>query len=264
MVKKAGRFLLCFAPLAVFLCGQLCIAFLLMNVFLRCVGAKWHLYFMEIIALTYVGLFLVMGLWYLLGWKRNPSVRTLAGFLRPGSLARIVGMALGCYLLTAAFLGGMHVLLPDVMQHYNSLMEEMGVETLGGVAALCTLLLAPMVEELTFRGLTLSFAKRAGIGFAAANLLQAVLFGVAHLNPVQGLYAAALGLLLGYVTHRRRSLYPAILLHAIFNFFGSYGSAWLDTHWVLGMREYLFCLILGMALLVWTVLRLVKSEDIDG
>lgn len=54
-----------------------------------------------------------------------------------------------------------------------------------------------------------------------ANLIQAVLFGVYHMNLVQGIYAAALGFLLGYLVWRYESLIAPMVVHALFNFFGT-------------------------------------------
>ncbi|MFQ7713992.1 MAG: type II CAAX prenyl endopeptidase Rce1 family protein [Agathobacter rectalis] len=46
---------------------------------------------------------------------------------------------------------------------------------------------------------------RKALPFALANLMQAALFGLFHLNWIQGIYAFALGIVLGYV--RTRWLY---------------------------------------------------------
>ena len=57
--------------------------------------------------------------------------------------------------------------------------------------------------------------------FWAANLLQALLFGIFHMNMIQGIYAFCLGLVLGYVCNRGGSIYYSILLHMLFNFWGT-------------------------------------------
>lgn len=48
-----------------------------------------------------------------------------------------------------------------------------------------TVILAPVVEELVFRGLTLRLLRRSGFSFLVANIIQAVLFGCYHMNLVQ-------------------------------------------------------------------------------
>jgi hypothetical protein len=83
-----------------------------------------------------------------------------------------------------------------------------------------SVLLAPVSEELIFRGVTLSHAKKF-LPFWMANLFQAFLFGVFHMNMLQGTYAFCLGLFLGYLCEKGGNIYHSILLHMLFNFFGT-------------------------------------------
>jgi membrane protease YdiL (CAAX protease family) len=55
--------------------------------------------------------------------------------------------------------------------------------------------------------------------FYVANITQAILFALLHMNLIQIIYAFPLGLIFGYVTKKYRSLIPAILLHALINGF---------------------------------------------
>ena len=49
------------------------------------------------------------------------------------------------------------------------------------------------------------------------NILQALFFGIAHLNLVQGSYAFLIGLLAGYLVLRCRSIWAGIAFHMLFN-----------------------------------------------
>ena len=62
---------------------------------------------------------------------------------------------------------------------------------------------------------------RQSLPFWGANILQAILFGILHGNWLQGCYAAALGLLLGVVCEKGGSIYYSILLHILFNLWGT-------------------------------------------
>ena len=94
--------------------------------------------------------------------------------------------------------------------------------------------IAPIIEELILRGILFN-RLRYGLSFYSANLIQALVFGIYHWNIIQGLYAFGIGLILGYVYEKTRSLYVPILLHVfinglgflirIFNF-GTYISIW--------------------------------------
>lgn len=72
----------------------------------------------------------------------------------------------------------------------------------------------PIVEELIYRGFVLrSFQK---YGKNAAIIISAVLFGVMHANIPQGMFAFAVGLVLGYVAIEY-SVWWAIALHILNN-----------------------------------------------
>ena len=53
--------------------------------------------------------------------------------------------------------------------------------------------------------------------FMAANVLQAVLFGIYHMNLIQGVYAFVLGMILGFTAEYFHSIWAAVLLHACVN-----------------------------------------------
>ena len=113
-------------------------------------------------------------------------------------------------------------LFPKVQESYSTVMNALGSESALMIACVC--ILAPIGEELVFRGLSLRILKKA-FPWWFAVALQAVLFGVYHLNPVQGIYATLLGLLLGYTAHRYGSVVPGILLHMAVN-----SSSYLITY----------------------------------
>lgn len=81
---------------------------------------------------------------------------------------------------------------------------------------LATCLIAPVVEEMLFRGILLrAFLTRYPRGIAIGY--SALYFGVAHLNIYQFLLAFLLGLLLGWLYERSHSLIPGMALHAGLN-----------------------------------------------
>jgi hypothetical protein len=75
---------------------------------------------------------------------------------------------------------------------------------------------APVVEELFFRGLVLrSLQRRFGDTWAVVG--SAVIFGVAHFEPLQLPALVALGLILGAMAVSTKRLGPSIFVHAGFN-----------------------------------------------
>ncbi|MGA4237343.1 lysostaphin resistance A-like protein [Ralstonia nicotianae] len=85
---------------------------------------------------------------------------------------------------------------------------------LGAIALIC--LIAPVVEEMLFRGVILrSFLRQYPAGVAIVH--SAAVFGLAHLNVYQFMLAFLLGLLLGKLYERTRSLLPGMLVHGFYN-----------------------------------------------
>lgn len=76
-----------------------------------------------------------------------------------------------------------------------------------------TLLLAPIGEELLFRGVIFQNLKRYGCWFAI--VASSLLFGIYHGNFLQGMFAFVIGLLLAYITEEY-SIRWSVFIH-IFN-----------------------------------------------
>jgi membrane protease YdiL (CAAX protease family) len=82
--------------------------------------------------------------------------------------------------------------------------------------ALAVCVVAPVVEEMLFRGVVLrSFLQQYDRRQAIWG--SALLFAVAHLNIYQFVVALGMGLVLGWLYERSRSLIPCIALHAAYN-----------------------------------------------
>ena len=72
----------------------------------------------------------------------------------------------------------------------------------------------PVGEELLLRGLILHFLKKKT---KYANLIQAVIFGILHLNPIKIIYTTISGIFFGNVRLRPSPIWWTILLHSTFN-----------------------------------------------
>lgn len=105
---------------------------------------------------------------------------------------------------------------PGSLEYYESLLETAGFDEITLLLIIYTVVLGPICEELLFRGVTLSFAKRA-LPFWLANIFQAVLFGVFHLNVMQGVYAFFLGLVMGLICEKCRNIIFSMIFHMLYN-----------------------------------------------
>ncbi|WP_035373398.1 CPBP family intramembrane glutamic endopeptidase [Pseudoduganella violaceinigra] len=76
--------------------------------------------------------------------------------------------------------------------------------------------LAPVVEEMLFRGIILrSFLRQYERGYAILG--SAVVFGFAHMNIYQLVGGITFGVAAGWLYERSRSLIPGMVMHAVIN-----------------------------------------------
>lgn len=93
-----------------------------------------------------------------------------------------------------------------------------GIGVSGPLAIIERVILAPIAEELLFRGYILWSANRA-FGERVAVIGSSVLFGILHYTNgwISMCVATTLGLYFATVTIRSRSIFPAMLGHIMFN-----------------------------------------------
>ncbi len=84
------------------------------------------------------------------------------------------------------------------------------------VSIVVTVIFAPVIEEVLFRGILLQ--KLLGRMKAPyAIILSGVIFSIAHVDPVRMIMVLPLGLYLGYTYHRLNSIWPGIFIHMGWN-----------------------------------------------
>lgn len=178
------------------------------------------------IILVVVGVLLLVVFvpWFYFGCgRRRITGESAKRVFSPRALLVTLVLAIGLNFGINCILQLIYMTAPKLLDNYMQLMENsgLGVNSWANVAAV---ILAPLGEELIFRGVVFSYARRAVAGmrspkvaFWIANSIQALLFGVYHMNVVQGLYAFFIGLALGYLCQRYDSLIPGMLAHLVFN-----------------------------------------------
>ncbi len=84
------------------------------------------------------------------------------------------------------------------------------------VALLLTVIIAPIFEEILFRGLVMN--EFLGIMRPwAAITLQGILFGITHMALFQSIFAGVLGILLGVIYYNTKSIKMSCVFHCVFN-----------------------------------------------
>ena len=106
--------------------------------------------------------------------------------------------------------------------HTTRVMETdgIGVSDIGKVVMLTyTCVIAPVTEEIFFRGMLLKAFGKANQRFAV--FFTALMFGLAHANIPQFVLTFLLGIFLAHITLKHGSLIPAILVHFFVNTFST-------------------------------------------
>ena len=78
--------------------------------------------------------------------------------------------------------------------------------------------IAPLTEELMYRGLILDFLRKK-YGNWIAIIVSSILFGIVHIIPAPIAVATFGGLIYGWLRIHTDSLWPGIFCHAIWNVF---------------------------------------------
>lgn len=160
---------------------------------------------------------LVFGIWYHKAFCKDVNFK--ANLKDKLLNVKILLLILGGY-AAQLFVDG---ILALVKPYFKSAFENYGkmVDSISGVNSSFVLLfavivVAPIGEELLFRGLIQSYGLK---NFAPilAITLQGLIFGLYHGNVIQGIYAFFMGVVLGFVAHRLGSIIPAMVLHVSIN-----------------------------------------------
>ena len=137
-------------------------------------------------------------------------------------------------------------LFPDTFAAYYDLVSKAVGVNRAVPMMIATFVIAPIGEELFFRGVIMGYAKRY-MPPAVAILFQGVLFGLYHGNIVQGIYACILGCLLGFVAYKADTLLASMILHFSINL----SVLFIPSVW---FEDTLRCSIITAGALVLTVL----------
>ena len=105
--------------------------------------------------------------------------------------------------------------MPEVLQ--DAFLELVGKESAYFLAFYATVIQAPIIEEVLFRGIILGGLLACRTKFQAA-IWSAILFGIYHMNPWQFPVALILGLVFAGWIIQTGSLLPCLLGHALNNF----------------------------------------------
>lgn len=126
----------------------------------------------------------------------------------------------------------------------------------------CMALLAPLMEELLFRGAIMQSLSPEDRYPWRGIIVSAAIFGIIHVNPAQVFFAFLMGLAFGWLTWQTQSLLPAIVGHVLNNSLGVV-EIMAEDHGILLSEEYptptlLAMIVAGLVLALLMAILLVR------
>jgi len=116
---------------------------------------------------------------------------------------------------------------PELFEQYAKAMEPLTQNQNFILQILAIGIVGPILEEVIFRGL-IFHQLRKNIPLVYAVIIQAALFGLSHLNIIQGTYAFIVGIFLSLSFVWSRSLLLPIAVHIGMNLAGVFLSEYGD------------------------------------
>ena len=155
---------------------------------------------------------LALALWIARGLPKREAF----AFRLPNSWSRAFGLGISVFVVIAIANAALNPLLHGGReQGLTPTRWEPAHATAYIVNGLAIVVLAPVLEELTFRGLGFSLLR--SYGEWTAILLVGLLFGLAH-GLVEALpFLVAFGIGLAFIRSRTGSVYPGMIVHGFFN-----------------------------------------------
>ena len=131
---------------------------------------------MMIMLLYSVITIIIFSMWYYAGFGGNflPSPKKT---FHPLMILGILFLIPGAQFAANYIVMGISFVRPDWISEYEQLFEASGITTVTVITFIYSVITGPICEELIFRGMTMNAFKRA-IPFWAANIMQAILFGI--------------------------------------------------------------------------------------
>ena len=107
--------------------------------------------------------------------------------------------------------------VPGFTGEKTQIIQSFGSDTVGMILAfISAVLIAPIIEEIVFRGMLLrAFAKHTPVWTAV--LFSSIVFSLIHFTPGVFFPLMILGAVMAVLTVKTRSIYPAIVFHMINN-----------------------------------------------
>lgn len=127
----------------------------------------------------------------------------------------IIVLGIGVTILLLFLSGILMRLIPG----YSEVSNQLSTARESIIQLIITIVLIPICEEIFYRGIIFGYLRK-NFNIVLAILFQSLIFGLMHLNLVQGIYTFILGIVLALVYIYTDSILGNITIHIIFNLLG--------------------------------------------
>ena len=165
-------------------------------------------------------------------------------------LMMMIGMMLISEFLTS-FIPTTGPVFGGLYEFFSKQMESIALD--GFLLVIMVAVLAPIFEEILFRGIILKGMLNRGVEPMKAIIFSSLIFGIIHGNPWQFLGAFLLGLVLGFVYYKTRSLLLPILLHAFNNFFAAMMLIYIKKESIAEVFQTKEIYLFGIGILIFSI-----------
>ena len=164
------------------------------------------------------GFMLVPLFWFLRSRKEPIAERLRIRFVSSDVIISTIYLSFGIIILSDELDRIIQIFLPapDYILDLNGLLQP---ESIMGFFLLfiAVVIIAPLGEELLFRGFLQQILEKHWKDVTKAVLVTALFFAMIHMNPYWFVQIYILGILLGFLAWKTKSVLPPLILHGINN-----------------------------------------------
>ncbi|MBQ8316751.1 MAG: CPBP family intramembrane metalloprotease [Lachnospiraceae bacterium] len=166
---------------------------------------------------------LLFGIWYYRAFCKEKAISDISSgllYIKDKLLTiKTICLIVGGY-FAQLFVDGILTLVEpyftDLFANYGKMVDSITGVGSSWVMLFAVIFVAPIGEELLFRGLIQSYGLK-NFAPGVAIFLQGLIFGLYHGNIIQGIYACLMGVILGFVAYKLKSIIYPMILHISIN-----------------------------------------------
>ncbi|ELC8443740.1 CPBP family intramembrane metalloprotease [Clostridium perfringens] len=208
--------------------------------------------------LSYIlGAILTLLMYKIICEPTNSEIMKMCKFnkILSNKITYIILFSLSSAILVNLISGIVYPLFPNLFKSYEHVSRTLAYSSSTFFGIFTTVIIAPIFEEIFYRGLVFGYLRR-DCKLITALILQAFFFAFMHGNLFQGFYAFLLGILLGLLVYYTNSIYSSMIGHIIFNILGSGVLSYLSNYSILINA----IVVISIPLAIFTGIKLFRTK----